>query len=125
MATHIREQIAEKVRFFNFYLNTVNLYDILYHIQLQGRVFALMADETRDVSGHEQLSIVVRVVSDEAVPNKSTDCHSNDSVVLNEYFIGLVKLDEFDAQTLADEIVQYLSTLNIQLDRCVAMCFDG
>lgn len=85
-----------------------------------------MADETRDITGHEQLSIVVRVVSDEkASNNNNTDFHLKHSVVFNEYFIGLVKLDEFDAQTLADEIVQYLSSLNIPLNKCVAMCFDG
>ena len=83
-----------------------------------------MSDETRDITGHEQLSIVVRVVSVEKVSNNNTDFSLQHSVVFNEYFVGLVKLDEFDAQTLADEIVQYLSSLKIPLNKCVAMCFD-
>jgi hypothetical protein len=84
-----------------------------------------MADETRDISGHEQLSVVVRVVSDEMMPNNGADFSVKHSIVFNEFFIGLIKLDQFDAQTLADEIVQYLSSLNIPLNKCVAMCFDG
>jgi hypothetical protein len=84
-----------------------------------------MADETRDISGHEQLSIVVRVVSDEKTSNNSTDFSVKHSIIFNEFFIDLVKLDQFDAQTLADEIVQYLFSLNIPLNKCVAMCFDG
>ena len=109
----------------DFYRETINSYDIICHIQRQGCVFALMADENRDISGHEQLSIFVRVVSDEIIANNNTDFLMKHSISFNEYFVGLVKLDEFDAQALADVIVQYLSSLNIRLDKCVAMCFDG
>lgn len=84
-----------------------------------------MADETRDVSGHEQLSIVVRVVSDKLVPNNVTGHACRHAIDFGEHLLGLVKLDEFNAQTLADEIVQYLSSCNIPLNKCVAMCFDG
>ena len=84
-----------------------------------------MADETRDISGHEQLSIVVRVISDKLVPSSGADHASRHVIDFGEHCIGLVKLDEFDAHTLADEIVQYLSSCNIPLNKCVAMCFDG
>ena len=81
-----------------------------------------MADETRDVSGNEQLSIVVRVVDCEV----RADNDSNHRVSLfKEYFLGFIKLDQFDADTLTTEIVQFLSSLNINLKKCIALCFDG
>ncbi|CAF4660031.1 unnamed protein product [Rotaria socialis] len=80
-----------------------------------------MVDESRDVSGHEQLSVVLRVVDIEI---KTSDENQLTSL-FKEYFLGFVKLDEFDAQTLTDEIVKFLSSLNIDLNYCIAMCFDG
>ncbi|CAF1489142.1 unnamed protein product [Adineta ricciae] len=99
MANQVREQISKKLR---------------------GCVFALMADETRDISGHEQLSIVVWVVSSERVPG-GTGFSSKHTITFNEYLVGLVKLDAFHAQTLADEIVQYFSSLNISLNKASVM----
>lgn len=81
-----------------------------------------MADETRDVSGNEQLSIVVRVLDREVKAN--IDLNQRLSL-FKEYFLGFVKLDQFDAETLTNEIVQFLSSLNINLKHCIALCFDG
>jgi len=81
-----------------------------------------MADESRDSSGNEQLSIVLRCISDEPVKNNDKiDCNS----IFKEYFLGLVKLSEFDAQTLTNEIIEFLTQLKIDISNCIAMCFDG
>ncbi|CAF3472113.1 unnamed protein product [Rotaria socialis] len=106
LALHIRQQISEKERSLNY---------------ARRCVFSLMVDESRDVSGHEQLSVVLRVVDIEI---KTSDENQLTSL-FKEYFLGFVKLDEFDAQTLTDEIVKFLSSLNIDLNYCIAMCFDG
>jgi hypothetical protein len=81
-----------------------------------------MADETRDVSGHEQLSVVVRVIDREVQTNNDSNQQSS---LFKEYFLGFIKLDQFDAETLTNEIVKFLSSLNINLNDCVALCFDG
>lgn len=81
-----------------------------------------MADETRDVSGREQLSIVVRVIDREAETNNDRNQHSS---LFKEYFLGFIKLDRFDAETLTKEILRFLSSLNIDLKNCIAVCFDG
>lgn len=81
-----------------------------------------MADETRDISGNEQLSIVIRAI-DRDVTVK--DDLKSSSSLFKEYFLGFVKLDQFDAETLTDELVKFLSSLNIDLRNCVALCFDG
>jgi len=72
-----------------------------------------MADESRDVGGHEHLSVVVRVVS------SPSNTMSNKNEVIQEYFLGLVRLHEFDA------IVQFLNLHQIDLKSCIGVCFDG
>jgi len=81
-----------------------------------------MADETHYVSGHEQLSIVVRVIDREVNANNDPNQQSS---LFKEYFLVFIKLDQFDAQTLTNEIVKFLSSLNINLKDCLALCFDG
>ena len=84
-----------------------------------------MADEARDASGHEQLSIVLRCISGEDISNQNQGISEKHSTLFDEHFIGLVKLDEFDAQTLTDEIVRCLTLLKIEPNKCVSLCFDG
>ncbi|CAF3585712.1 unnamed protein product [Rotaria socialis] len=93
MAEQIKWQIAEKIK---------------------GEAFALMADESRDNGGHEQLSIVIRIVVNA----------NNHKHIIQEYFIGLIRLHEFDAQILSNEIVNYFTNYGVKLDSCIAQCYD-
>lgn len=81
-----------------------------------------MADETRDISGHEQLSLVIRVINHDVKTNNDLN---QESSLFKEYFLGFIKLHRFDAQTLTNEIVKFLSSVNINLKDCIALCFDG
>ncbi|CAF4094911.1 unnamed protein product, partial [Rotaria magnacalcarata] len=81
--------------------------------------YSLMADESKDISGNAQLSIVIRVVSSPA------DVLSNKNKKIQEYFLGFIRLQQFDAVTLSNEIVQFLNLHKIDLKKCIAMCFDG
>lgn len=78
-----------------------------------------MADECRDISGVQQLSIVIRFVPG---PNKST---VDKASVVKEYFLGFIPLQQFDAQTLANKIVEFLNYWKIPLESCICLCFDG
>ncbi len=78
-----------------------------------------MADECRDISGTQQLSIVLRFVRD--LDSRTIDS----SNVVKEYFLGFIALQEFDAATLANKIVEFLNDLNIPLKSCICLCFDG
>ncbi|CAF3585950.1 unnamed protein product [Rotaria socialis] len=75
-----------------------------------------MADESRDISGNEQLSIVIRVVID------SLDTRAD---LFQEYFLGPVRLHEFDTKSLSLKIVEFLEHCNIKLDSCIAQSYDG
>lgn len=81
-----------------------------------------MVDESRDISGNEQLSVVVRVIDLEIKENNDQNYQSS---LFKEYFLGFLRLVEFDAQSLTNEIVKFLSSLNIDINYCIAMCFDG
>ena len=70
----------------------------------------LLADEATDVSHNKQLSICLRAVDDQ---NQ-----------IKEYFMGFVRLCQFDAATLAKEISDFLMKHNISLLMCIAQCFD-
>jgi hypothetical protein len=78
-----------------------------------------MADECRDISGTQQLSIVIRFVRD--LDSRTIDS----SNVVKEYFLGFIALQEFDAATLANKIVEFLNDLDIALKSCICLCFDG
>ena len=70
-----------------------------------------MADESRDISKNEQMSIVLRFV--------------DQANIVREHFMGFVRLRQFDARTLADELIRFLKQYNIDPSACVAQCYDG
>jgi len=78
-----------------------------------------MADECRDISGRQQLSIVIRFVRD--LNNRTI----NTSLVVKEYFLGFVALEAFDAPAFSEKIVEFLNSLNIPLQSRICLCFDG
>ncbi|CAF4502912.1 unnamed protein product [Rotaria magnacalcarata] len=85
---------------------------------LNNHNYALMTDECRDLSGTQQLSIVIRFVHDQYI---DVIDYSN---VVKEYFLGFVPLEEFDAATLTLKIVEFINKLNIPLRSCICLCFD-
>ena len=70
-----------------------------------------MADESRDISGKEQMSVVLRYVDAE-----------NE---IQERFMGFIKLDQFDAKSLSDELYHFLNDQKIPVKNCIAQCYDG
>lgn len=80
-------------------------YKITAHVTKQitiSKMYAVMADETRD--GHtQQLGVCVHFVTEEGTPK--------------EAFLGLHKLDKFDAKSIADGVYVhcYVHELNLVL----------
>ena len=70
--------------------------------------FAVIADEARDVSMKEQLSLCLRYV------NKNY-----------ERFVGFSDLCDLDAKALAEKIVVKLQVLGLDVKQCIAQCYDG
>ena len=73
--------------------------------------FAIIGDETRDVSGAEQFALSIRWV----------DC----DYTVYEDLIGLIEVDKTDAVTLTGVIKDALLRMMIPLNQCRGQAFDG
>lgn len=71
---------------------------------------AVLADETKDVSRKEQLSVCVRYLYAGAVV---------------ERFVGFVEAKKLDAASLVALIEDKLAALHVTRDQLVAQCYDG
>ncbi|CAF4092977.1 unnamed protein product [Rotaria sordida] len=85
--------------------------------KLKNKSYALLAAESRDVAGHQQMSVVLRVIDDEKT--KSTN------YFIQEFLLGLIALHSLDTRSLANAIVEILKKYNIDLNLLIALCFDG
>lgn len=74
------------------------------------KYFAVICDETKDISKTEQLSIVLRY------------CYDG---VIYERFIGFRAAENLDAQSLFLYIKESLACCEIDLKNCVAQTYDG
>ncbi|XP_071478874.1 zinc finger MYM-type protein 1-like [Diadema antillarum] len=79
--------------------------------EMGGKPFAILADETADVSRIEQLCICVRTATE--------------NLVLEEYVLGLYSLDKCDAESIFKTMKDALIRYNLPLSLCRAACFDG
>ena len=71
----------------------------------------IMADETTDASNHEQVTIVLRWVTED--------------FQVHEEFIGLYKVPSIDAETLTTTIKDTFMRLNLSLAKVRGQCYDG
>lgn len=76
----------------------------------QAFCFSIIADETADIGGVEQLSICVRYLKHKLV---------------HEEFLGFFPLIEFDAQFITKTILEACSNIDIDMKKCVGQGFDG
>ena len=75
------------------------------------KYWSLMADETQDCSTAEQLSICVRYV--------------NDIGEICEDFIGFIKLEKMDAQSISDKLLSGVEGWGLDMSYIVAQGYDG
>ena len=74
--------------------------------------YSIIADESRDISRIEQLSLCLRYV------------HPDDYSI-EERFLGFTNCPNLDASSLAEQIVSQLHSLGLNLTKYVAQCYDG
>ena len=73
--------------------------------------FALLADETRDVSNREQLVVCIRWVS---------DCYE-----ISEDVVGMIQLSDTSAETIYKSLKTSLISLGLQIENCRGQGYDG
>ena len=66
-----------------------------------------MADETSDISGHEQLSISIRYVSSE--PDENGE-------FIHEVFLGFIHLENLTTVEAANKICDFLNHTGLNID---------
>ena len=77
----------------------------------QSGYFSLMADETKDMSKQEQLSVVVRYVNREGI--------------INERFLTFFQATKLDAESLSSYLVKILEDNGLDPARIVSQGYDG
>ena len=75
------------------------------------RIFALILDESLDISRHEQAAVVLR--------------YMNPQFVVNERFVGFFHATQTDGESLYHLVQTVLMTLDLNIDDIVAHCYDG
>ena len=77
---------------------------------MEAEHFALMVDETKDVSKQQQLPIVVRYLHEESI---------------NEEFLDFTAAEGLNADSLTSKILETRATCCIDHNGCIGQCFDG
>lgn len=82
--------------------------------------FTIILDTTQDIAKKDQLSTIIRYVSIELDEN---DEPSN--IKINESFLGFSKVTDQTAKSLENDVINLLSTLDIDLTKCRGQGYDG
>ena len=80
----------------------------------KAKYFSVLADETCDISGTEQLSIVVRFLD-----------RSGGKAVVREEFLGYAKVEDMSAKSIAALILKKLTEYGLDLNGLVGQGYDG
>lgn len=72
--------------------------------------YAVMMDETKDISKKEQGSVVIRYMYDNSI---------------HEEFLGFIHLKQLNAEHLKDKLYEILTNCGINPANCVAQTYDG
>ncbi|CAH1110063.1 unnamed protein product [Psylliodes chrysocephalus] len=74
--------------------------------------YIILADETADISGKEQLSVGLRFI----------DENTNE---IKKELLGFVELEELNVVSIAKAIDDFVTNLDLDPDKCVGLGFDG
>ncbi|KAI6661969.1 Zinc finger MYM-type protein 1-like [Oopsacas minuta] len=72
---------------------------------------AILADQTTDSSHQEQLCFCIRYVSEDAF--------------IKEEFISYGAMEFVDAKSITEEILSRVTSIGLNIDNCIAQCYDG
>lgn len=75
--------------------------------------FSILADETADISGTEQLSIGVHFVD--------LECEK----MIREEFLGFIKLSDMSASAISSSIINQCQKFGLNLDKLLGQGYDG
>ncbi|KAJ8358520.1 hypothetical protein SKAU_G00150450 [Synaphobranchus kaupii] len=74
------------------------------------RFFAILVDETKDLSKKEQLAIIIRYVHDGCIKERA---------------LGTWHMKELSAEALATFLFKEIGSMGLDIQLCVGQCYDG
>lgn len=86
--------------------------EILFEKVRKSEAYSILADETSDMSGKEQLSIGVRFFDQE-------------KMIVREECMGFIELSTLDAKSIADAIDGFIQSHGLDPAKCVGQGYDG
>ncbi|CAN7984652.1 unnamed protein product, partial [Ixodes hexagonus] len=75
-------------------------------------MYSILADESADISGTEHLTLGIRFVDMK-------------TKILRKEFLGMVSLEEMNAEAISTAILQALEELGLNLENLVGQGYDG
>ena len=84
--------------------------------------FAIMLDTTQDISKVDQLSIVIRYLT---LMQNNHDGASVPVCKVNERFLGFIELKDQTFEGIKTELLAFLLSQGISLNKCRGQCYDG
>lgn len=119
--TLLKQKFLDRDKFFNYVHHDVQnemieiMADLIRQYILddvkKSKYLSVLLDETPDVSHHEQVTLVIRHVTEE--------------LEIKESFLGFYKTDFTDGDTLYKLLLSILAELGIDPTNVIAQCFDG
>lgn len=76
--------------------------------------YSILADETMDICGTEQMSICIRYIFIE-----------NESPTVGEDFLGYITLNKWDAESISNVIIKSLINWGLDLNKLIGQGYDG
>lgn len=80
----------------------------------EAECYSLLADETMDIAGIEQLSICLKYVT-----------YENNQAVIKEDFVGFISLEKLDSESISNKIISNLQEWGLDLNKLVGQGYDG
>lgn len=74
-------------------------------------IFSIIADETQDISKHEQVAVVLRYVEE--------------NMKIHESFVGFYRTERCDGEALALLLKSVILSLNLDITNLRGQCYDG
>lgn len=80
----------------------------------EAECYSILADETMDIVGIEQLSICLKYVT-----------YENNQTVIKEDFVGFISLEKLDSESISNKIISSLQEWGLDLNKLVGQGYDG
>lgn len=93
-------------------LSGATIKDMIIEDAKLAAAYSILADETADIAGKEQLSIGIRFFDEKRN-------------VIREEFLGFVELKAMDAKTISSAIDQFIQNCGLDPNKCVGQGYDG